>query len=39
MRKTLYLLLIIALLAAVAPAAVAAPPKAEGQAYTIQKDD
>ncbi len=39
MRKTLYLLMVIALLAAVAPAAVAAPPKAEGQAYTIQKDD
>lgn len=39
MRKALYLLLVLTLLAALAPAAIAAPPKAEGQAYTIQKDD
>jgi len=39
MRKVLYLLLVLALLAVLAPTATAAPPKQEGQDYTIQKDD
>jgi ABC-type sugar transport system substrate-binding protein len=39
MRKALYLLMVFVLLAVLAPAAVAAPPKQEGQDYTIQKDD
>lgn len=39
MRKIMSLLLLIALLAVLAPAATAAPPKQEGQDYTVQKDD
>lgn len=39
MRKALYLLLVLTLLAAIAPATIAAPSKDEGQDYTIQKDD
>jgi ribose transport system substrate-binding protein len=39
MRKVLYLLVLLVLLATLAPSAIAAPPKEEGQAYTVQKDD
>ena len=39
MRKVMYLLLVLALLAVLAPTATAAPPKQEGQDYTVQKDD
>jgi ribose transport system substrate-binding protein len=39
MRKVLYLLMVFVLLATLAPAAAAAPPQQEGQAYTVQKDD
>jgi len=39
MRKVLYVLLVISMLAILAPTAWAAPAAEEGQAYTVQKDD
>ncbi|MFZ5916932.1 MAG: substrate-binding domain-containing protein [Chloroflexota bacterium] len=39
MRKALYVLMALALLITLVPAATAAPVKQEGQAYTVQKDD